>query len=186
MLRRSTPPHALACPSGVLPWPLPDVVGGSPCQKLASPRLLTVLGLASASPRAASRSATRRLPRKAAAAPETAAASAPRRWRRRQARRDALGLACSGRRDGTELRRRRELAEAAAERLANRPGRRHRRRLARQHLGLSPPADARRELGGRDAASGDERARRADQRARPSAAVRRAQHGLLRARRRRC
>ena len=113
---------------------------------------------------------------------DSAAAAALRAAGARQARRDALGFARSRGRVGTELRRRRELAEAAAERLADRPGRRHCRGLARQHLGLSPPANARRELGRRDAASRDERAGRADQRARPSAALRRTQHGLLRAR----
>ena len=97
----------------------------------------------------------------------------------RHARRDALGVEGSGRRSGAELRGGCELAEAAPERLAHRPGRRNCRGLARQHLGLSPAADARRELGWRDAENGDERPRRADKRARPSKALRRTQHGLL-------
>ena len=83
------------------------------------------------------------------------------------------------RRDRAELRGRSGLAEAACEQLANWPNRRHRRRLARQHLGLSPAADLGRELGRRDAQSGDECAGRADQRARASTAVRGPEHGLL-------
>ena len=149
-------------------------LGDVPCQPLASSPSPSCSG-----PRSASPPARVRRRKRSGDGRRRGRGRAPRGRSGRKARRDALGVEGSGGRVGAELRGRCELAEAAPEQLAHRPGRRNCRGLARQHLGLSPAADAGRELGRRDAENGDERARCADQRARTSEALRRTQHGLL-------